>query len=49
MMSRSFVLFVSVASFLVVITLNEVSTSSPMCYEAGKKVSANKINVHYIA
>ncbi|XP_021939792.1 uncharacterized protein LOC110839674 [Zootermopsis nevadensis] len=36
-MSRVLFLFVSVATIMVLITLNEVSTSSPMCYEVGKK------------
>jgi hypothetical protein len=41
-MSRIPLLFVSVATFMVVITLNEVSASSPICYEAGEKVSENQ-------
>jgi hypothetical protein len=45
MMSRILFLFVSVATFMVVITLNGVSTSSPICYEVGKKVSAYQINM----
>jgi hypothetical protein len=42
-MSQTVLLF-SVATLMVAITLNEVSTSSPICYEAGKRASIGQIN-----
>jgi hypothetical protein len=37
-------MLVSVATLMVAITLKEVSTSSPICYEAGKQVSMDYVN-----
>jgi hypothetical protein len=42
-MSQTVLLF-SVAILIVAITLNEVSTSSPICYETGKQASIDQIN-----
>jgi len=44
MMSRILFFLVSVATLMAVTTLNEVSASNPICYEAGKNVSLNHIN-----
>jgi hypothetical protein len=40
----STVLLVSVATLMASITLNEVTSSSPICYEAGKQVSMDPVN-----
>jgi hypothetical protein len=42
-MSQTVLLF-SVATLMAAITLHEVSTSSPICYEAGKQVTIDHIN-----